>query len=92
MTKFVGTGVALITPFNKDLSVDFDALTKLVEYNIANGIEYLVISGTTGESATITREEKEAHTPQGGDGYISRHGRDRPWRAASEHDAWEAHC
>ena len=62
MTKFVGTGVALITPFNKDLSVDFDALTKLVEYNIANGIEYLVISGTTGESATITREEKEAIT------------------------------
>ena len=62
MTKFVGTGVALITPFNKDLSVDFDALTKLVEHNIANGIEYLVISGTTGESATITREEKEAIT------------------------------
>ena len=62
MTKFVGTGVALITPFNKDLSVDFDALSKLVEYNIANGIEYLVISGTTGESATITREEKEAIT------------------------------
>ena len=62
MTKFVGTGVALITPFKKDLSVDFDALTKLVEYNICNGIEYLVISGTTGESVTITSEEKKEIT------------------------------
>ncbi|ARV08131.1 4-hydroxy-tetrahydrodipicolinate synthase [Winogradskyella sp. PC-19] len=62
MTKFVGTGVALITPFNKDLSVDFDALTKLVEYNISNSIEYLVISGTTGESVTITKEEKVSIT------------------------------
>ncbi|RZN81447.1 MAG: 4-hydroxy-tetrahydrodipicolinate synthase [Winogradskyella sp.] len=58
MTKFVGTGVALITPFKKDLSVDYYALTKLVEHNISNGVEYLVISGTTGESATITKEEK----------------------------------
>ena len=58
MTKFVGTGVALITPFKKDLSVDYYALTKLVEHNISNGVEYLVISGTTGESATITKDEK----------------------------------
>ena len=62
MNQFVGTGVALITPFKKDLSVDFDALTRLVEYNIANRIEYLVISGTTGESVTITKDEKQAIT------------------------------
>lgn len=62
MAQFVGTGVALITPFNKDLSVDFNALTRLVNYNITNGIEYLVISGTTGESATITADEKKAIT------------------------------
>ncbi|MFC0604531.1 4-hydroxy-tetrahydrodipicolinate synthase [Winogradskyella pulchriflava] len=59
MTKFIGTGVALITPFTADLKIDFDALQKLVEYNIENGIEYLVISGTTGESVTVTAEEKK---------------------------------
>ncbi|MFU8797975.1 MAG: 4-hydroxy-tetrahydrodipicolinate synthase, partial [Gammaproteobacteria bacterium] len=62
MTKFYGTGVALITPFKEDLSVDFDALEKLVQYNIDNGTNYLVISGTTGESVTITKEEKVAIT------------------------------
>lgn len=59
MQKFVGTGVALITPFKKDLSVDFDALIKLVNFNIENGTDYLVINGTTGESATITAAEKQ---------------------------------
>ena len=59
MQKFVGTGVALITPFKEDLSVDFDALVKLVNYNIENGTDYLVINGTTGESATITESEKQ---------------------------------
>ncbi|WP_179007747.1 4-hydroxy-tetrahydrodipicolinate synthase [Winogradskyella forsetii] len=59
MTKFIGTGVALITPFNADLSIDFDALERLVEYNIANGTDYLVISGTTGESVTVTPDEKK---------------------------------
>lgn len=59
MTKFIGTGVALITPFHEDLSIDFDALERLVEYNINNGTEYLVISGTTGESVTVTAEEKK---------------------------------
>jgi len=59
MQKFIGTGVALVTPFKEDLSVDFDALTKLVNFNIENGIDYLVINGTTGESGTITNEEKE---------------------------------
>ncbi|WP_024739937.1 4-hydroxy-tetrahydrodipicolinate synthase [Tenacibaculum maritimum] len=59
MQKFIGTGVALVTPFNNDLSVDYDALIKLVEYNIENGTNYLVINGTTGESGTITEEEKQ---------------------------------
>lgn len=59
MTKFIGTGVALITPFKKDLNVDFDALEQLVEHNIKGGVEYLVISGTTGESVTITKQEKQ---------------------------------
>ncbi|MFD1014974.1 4-hydroxy-tetrahydrodipicolinate synthase [Winogradskyella rapida] len=59
MTEFIGTGVALITPFNADLSIDFDALERLVEYNIENGTDYLVISGTTGESVTVTPEEKK---------------------------------
>ena len=59
MQKFIGTGVALITPFKEDLSVDFDALIKLVNFNIENGTDYLVINGTTGESATISEEEKQ---------------------------------
>ncbi|MAB49776.1 MAG: 4-hydroxy-tetrahydrodipicolinate synthase [Flavobacteriaceae bacterium] len=59
MTKFIGTGVALITPFHEDLSIDFDALERLVEHNINNGTEYLVISGTTGESVTVTADEKK---------------------------------
>ncbi len=58
MLKFVGTGVALVTPFKIDKSVDFEALIKLVNFNIDNGVDYLVINGTTGESATITPEEK----------------------------------
>jgi len=59
MQQFVGTGVALITPFKKDYSVDVEALKKIVEYNISSGIDYLVVLGTTGESATLTTEEKE---------------------------------
>lgn len=59
MTSFKGTGVALVTPFNSDLEVDFKALERLVNHNIENGTEYLVISGTTGESATISLEEKQ---------------------------------
>ena len=60
MQKFIGTGVALVTPFKEDLSVDFNALEKLVNHNINNGTNYLVINGTTGESATITEKEKQA--------------------------------
>ena len=59
MEAFVGTGVALVTPFKEDLSVDTDALSKLVKNQIENGIEYLVVLGTTAESATLTQEEKE---------------------------------
>lgn len=59
-TKFIGTGVALITPFDKNNKVDFIALKKLVNYQIDNGIDYLVIMGTTGESATLFSDEKEA--------------------------------
>ena len=59
MQKFVGTGVALVTPFKSDKTVDFEALVKLVAFNIDNGIDYLVINGTTAESATITKEERK---------------------------------
>ncbi|HCY96603.1 MAG TPA: 4-hydroxy-tetrahydrodipicolinate synthase, partial [Polaribacter sp.] len=58
MQKFVGMGVALVTPFKEDLSVDFEALINLVNFNIANGTSYIVINGTTAESATISKEEK----------------------------------
>ena len=59
MTKFFGTGVALITPFKTDLSIDHNALATIVNFNIDNGTEYLVICGTTAESATITKQEKK---------------------------------
>jgi len=59
MQKFIGTGVALITPFKDDLTVDVDALIELVNFNINNGTDYLVINGTTAESATISKEEKQ---------------------------------
>lgn len=62
MTKFYGTGVALITPFKTDLSVDYNALKNIVNYNIDNGTNYLVVSGTTGESVTVTKEEKKKIT------------------------------
>ncbi len=59
-SKFLGTGVALVTPFKSDLSVDHDALENIVNFNIENGTEYLVICGTTAESVTLTKEEKKA--------------------------------
>jgi 4-hydroxy-tetrahydrodipicolinate synthase len=59
MNALIGTGVALITPFKPDLSVDHQALTAVVEFNISNGVNYLVINGTTGESVTITAKEKK---------------------------------
>ncbi|REC48697.1 MULTISPECIES: 4-hydroxy-tetrahydrodipicolinate synthase [Chryseobacterium] len=59
MSILKGVGVALVTPFNEDLSVDFDSLTKLVDYNIENGTGYLVVLGTTAEAATLSAEEKK---------------------------------
>lgn len=59
MQQFIGTGVALVTPFNEDRSIDFNALERLVNYQIENGINYLVVMGTTGESATLSWAEKQ---------------------------------
>ncbi len=59
-TKFIGTAVAIITPFNEDKSIDFDALGKLYEYYLSNGIKYFVVLGTTGENATLSVDEKNA--------------------------------
>ena len=59
MQAFIGTGVALVTPFKKDFSVDTEALTKIVNYVIDGGVEYLVALGTTAETATLTQDEKE---------------------------------
>lgn len=58
MHTFYGTGTALITPFKKDHSVDYDAFKNLIEFNISSGVDYLVVNGTTAESATTTKEEK----------------------------------
>lgn len=55
----LGTGIAIVTPFNNDGSVDHESLKKIVNYNIENGTNYIVISGTTGESVTITKQEKQ---------------------------------
>lgn len=59
MSILKGVGVALVTPFNEDLSVDFESLTKLIEYNIENGTNYLVVLGTTAEAATLSSDEKK---------------------------------
>jgi 4-hydroxy-tetrahydrodipicolinate synthase len=59
MDKLKGTGVALITPFTPDYQIDYAALAKLVQFNIAGGVDYLVVNGTTAESATTTQEEKD---------------------------------
>lgn len=55
---FNGSGVALVTPFNDDLSIDFVALRKLVRYQIDNGTDFLVVQGTTGESPVLSLDEK----------------------------------
>ncbi|NJK96061.1 MAG: 4-hydroxy-tetrahydrodipicolinate synthase [Bacteroidales bacterium] len=57
--RFTGTGVAIVTPFNIDYSVDFPSLEKITDYCITNGVSYIVVLGTTGESATLTKEEKK---------------------------------
>lgn len=56
--KFHGTGVALITPFKSDNRIDFDALGRLIHFNIENGIDYFVSLGTTGETATLSKQER----------------------------------
>jgi len=59
MKELVGTGVALITPFLEDGSVDVEGLRRVVDYQIENGIDYLVVLGTTAESATLNKKEKQ---------------------------------
>jgi dihydrodipicolinate synthase len=61
-SKLTGMGVALITPFKTDDSIDFDALAKLVEHLIKNGTDYLVVCGTTAETATMTKQERDEVT------------------------------
>jgi 4-hydroxy-tetrahydrodipicolinate synthase len=59
MQSLIGTGVALVTPFKKNFSVDTEALTRIVNFQIENGIDYLVVLGTTAENATLSQNEKE---------------------------------
>ncbi len=60
MTNLIGTGVALITPFDVQGAIDFEALKRIVNFQIDKGINYLVVLGTTAESVTLTKQEKEA--------------------------------
>ena len=57
MSIFKGAGVALVTPFKDDLSVDYEQLKKLVDFQIENGTDAIIVCGTTGESSTLTEEE-----------------------------------
>jgi 4-hydroxy-tetrahydrodipicolinate synthase len=54
-----GTGVALVTPFKKDYSIDFDALANIIDHVIGGGVEYVVALGTTGEAPTLSKDEKK---------------------------------
>lgn len=58
--KLTGTGVALVTPFHKQGTIDFGSLENLIEYTIVNKVDYLVVLGTTGEAATLSKDEKRA--------------------------------
>jgi 4-hydroxy-tetrahydrodipicolinate synthase len=58
LQKLRGTGVAVVTPFKKDFSVDFDSIKNLVDFLIKNGVDYIVVQGTTGESSTLNEQEK----------------------------------
>lgn len=55
---FKGTGVALVTPFDSKLQIDYASFEKLLEFNANNGVDYFVVNGTTGESATTNKKEK----------------------------------
>ncbi|OYW17561.1 MAG: 4-hydroxy-tetrahydrodipicolinate synthase, partial [Sphingobacteriales bacterium 12-47-4] len=57
--KFTGTGVAIITPFHEDGKIDWESFRQVIEYQIKGEVEYIVVLGTTGESATIHGEEKK---------------------------------
>ena len=57
--KFKGLGIALITPFKSDGEVDYEALTRLVEYQIQNGVDFLCIMGTTAETPCLSADEKK---------------------------------
>jgi len=59
MQSLIGTGVALVTPFKNDFTIDVEALRRVVNFSIDGGVEYLVVLGTTAENATLTTEEKE---------------------------------
>ena len=56
---FKGTGTALITPFNDDLSVDYSSLKKIVRFQVDGGVDALIVLGTTGESPVINDEERK---------------------------------
>jgi len=58
--RFAGTGVAIVTPFRKDGSVDFKSLENLVNFLINKGVNYLVVLGTTGETPVLSKDEKQA--------------------------------
>lgn len=60
MEKFKGTGVAIVTPFKNDSSIDYDALGRVVSHVIKGGVNYIVVMGTTGEASTLTLDEKKA--------------------------------
>jgi 4-hydroxy-tetrahydrodipicolinate synthase len=60
MEKFKGTGVAIVTPFKNDSSIDYDALGRVVSHVIKGGVSYIVVMGTTGEASTLTLDEKKA--------------------------------
>ncbi len=59
MNKIKGTGVALITPFNEDFSIDYASLEKLINHQIDGGVDYLAVMGTTGESVVLSKQEKK---------------------------------
>jgi 4-hydroxy-tetrahydrodipicolinate synthase len=62
MKKFRGIGVAIVTPFKNDTSIDFAAMGKIIDHVINGGVNYIVLLGTTGESATLSKDEKSALT------------------------------
>lgn len=62
MKKFKGTGVAVVTPFKSDMSIDFMSMGRIIEHLISGGVGYIVLLGTTGEASTLNRDEKNALT------------------------------